>query len=241
MPPAAAPEITGTLDTLRDAARAVLAALGAGHSEAVYHAALLAELAARRVPYRTEVVCPFMYKPLGGGENHARCVGHGRVDVVVENVAVEIKVSAADTPAARAQLARYVESLAAAERREFVGALLVLDRATARARLTAFDADGDPVYSFPARGPDPPAARAPDPEDDALMRAFRRRYKFSDASSTGVPLARLTALLARVARAPAVARFVRAHFRCRSEARRAGARRLVVCRPRAARGVQLVG
>ena len=223
-----APEITTTLDTLRDTARAVLRGLGAGHSEAVYHAALLAELAARRVPYRTEVVCPFMYK--------SQCVGHGRVDVVVENVAVEIKVSAAETPAARAQLARYVESLSRLEHREFVGALLVLDRTTARARLTAFDTDGDTVYST-----DPPAKRALDSEDDTLMQAFRRRYKFSDTSSTGVPLSRLRALLSRVARGPAVARFVHSHFRCRSEARRAGARRLVVCRPRVSRGLLLVG
>ncbi len=110
----------------------------------------------------------------------------------------------------------------------------MLDRVTARPRLTAFDADGDTVYGAARPRPKQPT------DDDALMAALRRRYKFSDAASTGVPLARLRALLARVAPERAVARFVRRHFHARTEARRAGTRRLVVCRPRTSRGLLLV-
>jgi GxxExxY protein len=223
------PPVNETLDSLRDAARRVLRELGPGHSEAAYHAALLCDLVAHGVPCRSEVCCPFMYG--------TQCIGHGRADVVVANVAVELKLG--DTPSAtnRAQLLRYVQSLGRTEGREFVGVLLCVSRATAALRMQALDADGDVIYTYP---PAAPPAKRPADEDAVVMHAFQRRYKFSRAATPGIPLARLRAHLRRSVSPSAAERFIRRHFASHTELRAACARTVVVCRPRAARGVVLV-
>ena len=230
--------VNETLDTLRDCALRVLHALGQGHSEAVYHSALLCELNARHIPYRTEVCCPFLYD--------SQCVGHGRADVVVRNVAVEIKVGEAPSAAGRAQLQRYIESLGRIEGREFVGVLLRIGRSVSKLRMQALDSDGDVIYTHPPLPP-PEAADPLAREDAVVMEAFRKRYKFSRSATAGVPLARLRAHLYRAVPARrvdstghAVERFIRRHFVSAPELRTARSRSVVVCRPLQSRGVILV-
>ena len=85
-------------------ARAVLADLGLGHSEAVYQRAMVGRLARAGVPALTEVPVPFFCDGL--------CVGHGRVDILLDTHVVELKVTHAAPRAAMAhQLARYAAAL----------------------------------------------------------------------------------------------------------------------------------
>lgn len=221
-----------TLGLLRDAALAVMGELGAGHSEAVYHAAVLAELSSRGVLCRSEVCCPFMYR--------AACVGYGKADIVVGNVVVELKIHAAGLAESRVQLLRYVESIASLEKREFVGALLVMSRACGKVLLQGVDADGDSIFEYPA----PSTAEAPDDGDGPMLKAFLGRYKFSCTSKAGVPLQRLQDHLRKTTGGAErdVDRFIAKHFSCRTEthaARRFGSRRRVVCYPLSGGGVIL--
>ena len=236
-------DIMASLAPLHDAAAMVMREMGPGHSEAVYHSALLVELNARHIPYRSEVCCPFMFQ--------STCVGYGKADVVVNNVIVEIKVTAGVTAEAKLQVLKYVQSLGDLEGREFVGAVLVMDRVSGRALLQAFDADGDEVY----QGRPIPAEETSTPEqvlDDALMRAFRTKYKFvaRPATCRGVRMHRLVEHLRRTAGLTVsdetdrcILRFLRDHFEMRTEshcARRTGSRRITMCYPLDGSGVILV-
>jgi GxxExxY protein len=218
------------MQALREVAEAVMAEMGRGHSEAVYHAALLAGLAARGVPFRSEVCCPFMFA--------GRCVGSGRADIVLDGLVVEVKAQAVALLEARQQLARYAHALGALERCAFGAVLLVMDRAAGRARLQRVDAEGR-VLSDTAGG----RSARPLQRNAALM-AFRRRYRIvppGPEACGGVRLDRLVAHLERslaaqipqrTAREAAIAEFLCAHVSYRAE--RGGH---TVCRPRDGGGI----
>lgn len=218
-----------TVRVLREVADAVMTELGCGHSEAVYQAALLAGLAARGVPYRSEVCCPFMFA--------GRCVGSGRADVVLDGFVVEIKVCTAALPEAREQLARYARALGALERSAFGAVLLVMDRAAGSVQLERVDTVCGTQHRRAAR------PRTAAPRSPALL-AFRQRYRFVPPGTEacgGVRLDRLIAHLERSLAAPlplrasreaAIAEFLCAHVSCRAEHRGH-----IVCRPRDGGGI----
>ena len=61
----------------------VFSSLGAGYNEIVYHRAFEVGLRLNGIRYESEVITPVFYK----GFN----VGHGRIDIKLENVIIELK------------------------------------------------------------------------------------------------------------------------------------------------------
>ena len=57
--------------------------LGPGYNEVIYHRAFEVALRLSNIPYESEVVTPVFYK----GYN----VGHGRVDIKLANIIIELK------------------------------------------------------------------------------------------------------------------------------------------------------
>ena len=57
--------------------------LGPGYNEVIYHRAFEVALRLSTIPYESEVVTPIFYK----GHN----IGHGRVDIKLDNFIIELK------------------------------------------------------------------------------------------------------------------------------------------------------
>jgi|SRR5687768_8803944 len=77
--------------------------LGAGFAEAVYEEALCMELELRGIPFVRQPPVPVHYK--------GRIVGHGRLDILVENlVIVELKAVDSMIPAYSAQVLSYLKA-----------------------------------------------------------------------------------------------------------------------------------
>jgi len=91
------------VQTLKQHAAEVMAVLGKGHTERVYHRAMITSLNRRLVPHRSEVITPICYM----GE----VVGFGRCDIVIGNLAVEFKANKRCPSKASSQLCKYLESL----------------------------------------------------------------------------------------------------------------------------------
>lgn len=86
------------------AAMAVHTELGCGFLEAVYRNALMVELEARRIPFRTEVAFPLRYKARSLPLNY-------RADLVCfESVVAEVKALKAIGPIEQAQAINYLKA-----------------------------------------------------------------------------------------------------------------------------------
>jgi GxxExxY protein len=104
------------IDALKGQASHVMRVLGVGHSERIYHNALITALNRRQTPHRSEVSCPIWFM----GE----CVGMGRADLVIEDLVVEIKANKLPPSETSGQLRKYIQSLSLAERRDFCGVVI---------------------------------------------------------------------------------------------------------------------
>jgi len=104
------------VDVLRGQASHVMRCLGKGHSERIYHNALITALNRHGILHRSEVACPIWIM----GE----CIGMGRADLVIDDVVVEIKANRSAPKETSAQLQKYLVSLSKAERRIFRGLVL---------------------------------------------------------------------------------------------------------------------
>ena len=114
--------MVSALDVLKGAARHVMHCLGKGHREAIYHAALITALNRERVAHRSEVPCPIWFM----GE----CIGTGRADLVIGELVAEIKANRLPPTATSAQLQKYLQSMARAERRVFHGVIINFNQKT---------------------------------------------------------------------------------------------------------------
>ena len=92
-----------TLESVQAIAGHAMKVLGKGHTENIYHRAMITALNRKGIPHRSEVICPIMFM----GE----IVGTGRADLVVENVVVELKSTLRCPSEASPQLRKYIESL----------------------------------------------------------------------------------------------------------------------------------
>ena len=110
------------VDILRGMARHVMRCLGKGHREAIYHSALITALNRERVAHRSEVPCPIWFM----GE----CIGTGRADLVIGGTVAEIKANRLPPKATSAQLHKYLQSMARAERRVFRGVIINFNQKT---------------------------------------------------------------------------------------------------------------
>lgn len=107
-------------------------ALGKGHTERVYHRALITSLNRERVPHRSEVLAPIYFM----GE----VVGFGRCDIVIGDLAVELKANMHCPHKASSQLQKYIESSKETKRRTNVrGAVVNFSQRTGRPEMWLFD------------------------------------------------------------------------------------------------------
>jgi len=109
---------------LRAAATDVMAVLGKGHSERVYHRAMITCLNRKRIPHRSEVIAPIVYM----GE----VVGFGRCDIVIGDLVVEFKANVRCPSRTSPQLQKYLESLRHSERTRFRGVIINFNQRTGR-------------------------------------------------------------------------------------------------------------
>jgi GxxExxY protein len=103
-------------DVIKGQAEHVMRVLGKGHSESVYHRALITALNKRGIAHRSEVACPIWFM----GE----CIGMGRADLVVSDLVVEIKANSAAPKKTSPQLQKYILSLTQAEGKQFWGVVV---------------------------------------------------------------------------------------------------------------------
>lgn len=128
----------GSLRILRDNAKQVMAALGKGHTERVYHKAMITLLNKKGVPHRSEVLAPIYF--LG------EVVGVGRCDLVVKDLVVELKANAKCPKNFSAQLRKYMTSMGAVEHRKFQGIIVNFNQRTGVVEVHR----GNPVVSSAA-------------------------------------------------------------------------------------------
>ncbi len=103
-------------DVIKGQADHVMRVLGKGHSESVYHRALITALNKAGIAHRSEVACPIWFM----GE----CIGMGRADLVISDIVVEIKANSAAPKRTSPQLQKYVLSLTQAENKCFGGVVV---------------------------------------------------------------------------------------------------------------------
>ena len=108
--------------TLRRHACEVMRVLGKGHSERVYHRAMITSLNREQIPHRSEVVTPIYYM----GE----VVGFGRCDIIVGDLVVEFKANMWCPSKNSPQIRKYLESLTATERKRFRGVIVNFNQRT---------------------------------------------------------------------------------------------------------------
>ena len=104
------------VQTLRQHATGVMHALGKGHSERVYHRAMITSLNRALIPHRSEVIAPITF--LG------EVVGFGRCDLIVGSHVVELKANMRCPRNTSPQLQKYLESLTATQRARFHGVVI---------------------------------------------------------------------------------------------------------------------
>lgn len=109
-------ETASAMRMLRDAAKQVMASLGKGHSERVYHRAMITLLNKKGVQHRSEVLTPIYF--LG------EVVGVGRCDLVIKNLVVELKANARCPTKFSPQLRKYMTNMGATEHRRFHGIII---------------------------------------------------------------------------------------------------------------------
>ena len=105
-----------TAEKLKGHATTVMKSLGKGHSERVYHRALITLFNKNKIFHRSEVFSPVYFM----GE----VVGIGRCDLVVGDMVVEIKANSSHPSNSLAQLRKYTEGLGKAENRKLSGLIL---------------------------------------------------------------------------------------------------------------------
>lgn len=231
------------VDTLDTAANAVLMEMQSGHSELTYNNAIKTQLSKQNICCRTEVCCPFLFQGV--------CVGYGKADIVFENLIVELKVGTSlYAKEAKTQLVRYIEALNTLENKNYIGAVLYIDKCNASYRIISVDVHGNTLYD---------TAISDDKmlEDDAnaiLMDLFKSKYKIVKDGShkQGIPLSRITALLTKQYREHKVKthqkvrtqditrdikHFIKLYFTCNVQSRRN--KRLTMCYPRHGTGIGL--
>jgi GxxExxY protein len=111
-----------TLELVLAHANKIMKDLGSGHREGIYAKALVVSLNQAGVPHRHEVDIPIMY--LG------QCVGHGRADLIVDDMIIEIKAVFRPPKEAVGQIQKYVTNLSKVERHPFTGIILNFCQAT---------------------------------------------------------------------------------------------------------------
>lgn len=102
----------------------VMKIMGKGHTERTYHNALLIELEGCKIPYRSEVTCPFFYK--------GKCAGYGTADVVIFDFILELKANTNCPSLHTSQLKKYIVSLKESEKKIYDGMIVNFNQQTGK-------------------------------------------------------------------------------------------------------------
>lgn len=114
--------------TLRRHANDVIRVLGKGHSERVYHRAMITSLNNEKIPHRSEVIAPIYYM--------GDVVGFGRCDIIIGNLVVEFKANMACPRKTSNQLQKYLESMKSATRKTpFHGVVINFSQKTGKIEM----------------------------------------------------------------------------------------------------------
>lgn len=105
-----------SIDLILFHANQVMLDLGVGHREGIYAKALNVALNKLNIPHRSEVDIPIMYMQ--------QCIGHGRADLIVGDIIIEIKAVYRPPKEAMGQLQKYVENLTKVEKVKYKGMIL---------------------------------------------------------------------------------------------------------------------
>ena len=116
-----------TATKIKEHASRVMKELGKGHSERVYHRAMITSLNRSKIAHRSEVLSPIFFM----GE----VVGMGRCDLVIGDIVVEIKANSMQAKAALPQIKKYIANLSKAEKTKFSGMVLNFNQTTGRAEI----------------------------------------------------------------------------------------------------------
>jgi GxxExxY protein len=133
-------EIAGVMRGLREAAKQVMASLGKGHSERVYHRALITLLNKKGVAHRSEVLTPIYF--LG------EVVGVGRCDLVIKNLVIELKAGNRCPVNFSPQLRKYMINMGATEHRRFHGIIINFNQ---RSGIVEMHRDCPPAKKMPVK------------------------------------------------------------------------------------------
>jgi GxxExxY protein len=116
-----------TINTIKGQAAYVMRCLGKGHSERIYHNALITAMNHRGIAHRSEVACPIWFM--------GQCIGMGRADLVIDNFVVEVKANKLPPRETSAQLQKYIHSLSKTEKRRFRGVVINFNQQSGRVEM----------------------------------------------------------------------------------------------------------
>jgi len=105
-----------TVKTLKDHAIKVMSVLGKGHSERVYHKAMITSFNKKGILHRSEVIAPIYFM--------GDVVGFGRCDIIIDDLVVEFKANMKCPSSASSQLQKYLESLSGSDRKNYRGVIV---------------------------------------------------------------------------------------------------------------------
>ncbi len=110
------------VQVLRRHADGVIRALGKGHSERVYHRAMITSLNSEKIPHRSEVIAPIYFM--------GDVVGFGRCDIIIGNLVVEFKANMACPRKTSDQLQKYMESMNCTRKSRYQGMVVNFSQST---------------------------------------------------------------------------------------------------------------
>ena len=111
-----------TVELLKSHAIKVMCVLGKGHSERVYHKAMITSLNKKGIMHRSEVIAPIYFM----GE----VVGFGRCDMIIDDLIVEFKANRSCPSETSPQVKKYMSSLTKSEQRYYHGVIINFNQKT---------------------------------------------------------------------------------------------------------------
>jgi GxxExxY protein len=115
------------IQTLREHACVVMNTLGRGHSERVYHRAIITSLNKNLIPHRSEVIAPIYFMD--------EIVGFGRCDLIIGNLVVEFKANKHCPCKHGQQIQKYLESMSTTKRASYKGVIINFNQRTGAVEL----------------------------------------------------------------------------------------------------------
>jgi GxxExxY protein len=128
------------LEMILTQANKIMHDLGVGHKEAIYAKAFNVALNKYNIPHRSEVDIPIMYE--------GQCIGHGRADLIVDDLIIEMKAVCKPPKEVMGQLQKYVVNLSNVEKRKYKGVIINFAQNTGLVSILMYNAQGKAPSNF---------------------------------------------------------------------------------------------